>query len=1107
MNRVYALLVGVNDYPDRSMRLQGCLNDIDGIAEYLNIRAGGRLSTMLLKDKHASRNAVIELFTTHLGQARSGDVALFVFSGHGSQQPALEEFRPYDPDYLDETLVCHDSRLTGQWDLADKEMAALIRTVAKEGVHVVIMLDCCHSGSGTRVIPGVTRARRAPSDHQRRPRESYWGLPAPTPQSSTRSGWRFPGGRHILMAACRDNELAKESQFGTGQHGAFTYHLVKTLAESRGHLTYRDLFRRTAAQVLSAFSDQTPQLEATDPADLDSPFLAGFTRIRRSYFTVRHDNARGWLLEAGRVHGIQAPAGGESTSLGLLDFDAPEPDLDNLAGVRRTAHVTEVFPDVSRIELDDKLDVDPSTTWKAVIRSVPEPPFLVRLSGDRAAVDAVRTAIASAAPGGRPSIYVRTALPGVRPDCLLVAEEREYRILSPLDSRMLCASILSDTAESARVAVQRLEHIARWNQVRELRNTDFHGDKRVELQIFHKGKLLEDTELELTYAHPDAPPPVLSVKIRNSGTLSYYCAVLALSESYAIDLLVDGGGIWLKPEAEVLLQEELNVVVPDPIWEQGVTQRRDLLKLIAARSEFDATLLAQTALDHAESGTREIQRAPAKHAGWHTAEVVITAIRPRPATPIPASGAPLQLLRGLQIDPHPDLKAEAKLSTIPLASRDMNGIILPDLLAGTGASEPFAFVTGRGSSPDLSVLELTAVDDHTAVTREKPLRLQISASLLPGEHILAIAWDGEFFLPVGSSKRHNGTASIEIERLAAPTSAGRKTLTGAIRIFFRKVLSRAAGIANEYPILAAARLETEKVVYEKDRARIASLVNTHDVITLYIHGIIGDTRGMVESSAACGIQGLLLSFDYENLNTPIEHTARALKLRLAGIGLGAGHSKALRIVAHSMGGLVARWFVEREGGDQIVDRLVMLGTPNAGSPWPTIHDWATTALALGLNALTVLAWPVWAVGLLAAAMESIDVTLDQMRPHSAFLSNLGASPDPAIPYVVIAGNTSLIPSTVNGQAGTLARLLQALSPRRPIDAVVAAAFFHQPNDIAVSVDSMAGLPPERSNPVKTAVVACDHMTYFDAQESRLQISHALGDRRKDAAQCQPTGDA
>jgi triacylglycerol esterase/lipase EstA (alpha/beta hydrolase family) len=40
-----------------------------------------------------------------------------------------------------------------------------------------------------------------------------------------------------------------------------------------------------------------------------------------------------------------------------------------------------------------------------------------------------------------------------------------------------------------------------------------------------------------------------------------------------------------------------------------------------------------------------------------------------------------------------------------------------------------------------------------------------------------------------------------------------------------------------------------------------------------------------------------------------------------------------------MGGLISRWFIEREGGNQIVNHLIMLGTPNGGSPWARVEDW------------------------------------------------------------------------------------------------------------------------------------------------------------------------
>ena len=126
-----------------------------------------------------------------------------------------------------------------------------------------------------------------------------------------------------------------------------------------------------------------------------------------------------------------------------------------------------------------------------------------------------------------------------------------------------------------------------------------------------------------------------------------------------------------------------------------------------------------------------------------------------------------------------------------------------------------------------------------------------------------------------------------------------------------------------------------------------------------------------------------------------------------------------------MGGLVSRWFIEREGGNRVVRRLIMLGTPNGGSPWPRVQDWATTALAVGLNELSKVIWPASVLAGLVQAVEAVDVTLDQMMPDSGFLRDLHASPDPKIPYLMIAGNTSLIPASAGDE-------------QRPIEAEAAA---------------------------------------------------------------------
>lgn len=224
-----------------------------------------------------------------------------------------------------------------------------------------------------------------------------------------------------------------------------------------------------------------------------------------------------------------------------------------------------------------------------------------------------------------------------------------------------------------------------------------------------------------------------------------------------------------------------------------------------------------------------------------------------------------------------------------------------------------------------------------------------------------------------------------------------------------------------------------------------------------------------------------------------------LKARLEQAGLGAGHGKTLHVVAHSMGGLVSRWFIEREGGNTIVQQLFMVGTPNAGSPWPTIQDWATAAIALGLNGLTTVAWPAKVLGGLVAATEKMDVALDEMNPGSDLLAGLAADSDPGIPYTVVAGNTSVI-AAVLAPEGTekksrIARVFSCLRLRPWLHKVASLAFFGQPNDVAVSVESISSLP-KKIGRVTVREVTCDHMSYFTTEAGLRALADAIPQRPK-----------
>ncbi len=1129
---IYALLVGIDNYAAPVSPLQGCVNDVMAIEEYLQSRVkaeGWKLNLNILQDQQATRQGIIDGFREHLCQADSDDVALFYYSGHGSREQAPKEFWDLEPDKLNETLVCYDSRSQGGWDLADKELAKLIAEVAQKNPHITLILDCCHSGSGTRDPFQETAVREFSTDQRQRPLESFIfsreeieNLIASDKQTS---GWNLPRGKHILFASCQNSQTAKEYRADGEHRGAFCYFLTETLKKAKGNLTYRDLFKQTNASVRSKISNQSPQLEAIDTSDLDQLFLGGAISESHPYYTVSYHKQHGWVIDGGAVHGVPRAKGEETMHLAVFPLENQGQDLRLLSNKIGEAQVTEVLPQLSKVTISGMANLDQQQTFKAVITSLPLPPKTVSFAGDTQGVKLLQQAIQTIE-NNQPSLYVREA-PDSEAEFKVLVRNGEYIITRPADGVPIVAPIQDYTKDSAIKIIQRLEHITRWTNLSELSSTANSriSSQAIEMEIHQDNKILSDGEIHFNYYQDDSDKwkkPTFKVKLRNTSNETLYCALLDLTEQFSINAgFFEAGSIKLEPnqEAWALGGKAIPASVPDDLWNQGITQYQDILKLIVCTSEFDARLLEQKKLDvlrqkytpsergSLRAGTlnRLMNRLQSRDLGteeaeeyddWVTSQVVIKTNRPLETTAIPNSGSGVSLGAGVLLKAHPQLQAEARLTNISSSSRGANNNHLPPLLR---ESQPFPLTSSRSIEPAANVLELRDVNLETisTVTRENPLKLIVDTSLAPGEKVLPIAYDGEFYFPLGVGYSKNGRTEIRLEYLPEISQQGERDLKGAFKIFFQKVANEKLGLEYSYPQLAVANVAAdERVSYEIDTEQVKQRVAQAEKIALFIHGITGETESLLPcmQRAKMEVEGqeksltqeydLILSFDYENLHTSIEENARLLKKRLEAVGLGENHGKQLQIVAHSMGGLISRWFIEREGGNQIVNHLIMLGTPNAGSPWSTVEEWAIMFVTFGLNSLPSFAFPAKMLSNLLGIIEKIDISLDQMQPGSDFLKSLATSPDPGIPYSIIAGNNSM--ESITNDTNKLQQLMQRMR-NKSIDL----AFFGQPNDIAVTVTSITSVNSARVPQPQIHGVSCDHMSYFSDPEGLTALATAL----------------
>lgn len=1162
--KMYALIVGIDNYPQPEYRLNGCVNDATSIKEFLATRAadaaGQELAPpdfLFLDNEKATRQAIIDGFRKHLGQAGENDLVFFHFSGHGSQELAPDEFQRFEPDGLNETLVCYDSRLAGQWDLADKEVALLLREIADRKAQITVVLDCCHSGSGTREATDLQfRSRHIPPRPKRRPLDSYlFTLPQleketgkldPEAHPAGWGTWRG-GAEHVLLAACRDNEKAKEWFVDGRQSGVFTHYLLDTLRRGRGEVTYRDVFQRASALVQANVSYQHPQLEAFPGTAENQPFLGGrIQAVPRDLF-VRYDKSEGWVVDAGGIHGIAQGSTGEKTILALFADNVPIDNLLSLEGQVRQAEVVRVLPQLSTIRFLEPNEPGRDEVFKAVVIQVPLPPRTVTLEGDSRGQDLIRAALKSAAPGGNPSTVIREADPKQVPSLVLRAEGTQFVICRPADPWPLAVPLKPCNEANAALAVRRLEHIARWeNTYFDLRNAN--GRVRpdeVEMivipdeygaEVGSSGVTVQGSSLRFSYTlQPDGKwrHPTFKLQLQSRTTRALYCALLCLSEDFSVSAeLLPGGGAWLPPAPSngiwALNGDPVFASVPKNWWDQGTTEFTDVLKLIVSTQAFDARLMEQDSLERPPRAVRsatQVRRSTLNrlmgrvqtrtlgsrpdsgetYDDWTTTEISITTVRPLELTPIRAEGA-MTLTGGVSLDPHAHLRASARLATLPQATRDLGNVDLPAVLkSDPDVSRPLLFTTTRGGDPGLQVLELKNVENYQAVTSEEPLRLRARVPLGEREFVLPVAFDGVgpdgkggFFLPLGYAEHNGQELVINLERLPHPVANLERSLGGSIRIFFQKMSSRLFGTRYEYPLLSVAKVDSQgQVEYEHDEEAVKAKVAAADRILLFIHGIIGDTRVMAGSIASPTAAGkslrdgydLVLTFDYENLNTNLEVLAANLSNRLRNVGLGPIHTKKLDIVAHSMGGLVARWFIEQGHGNQVVRRLVMLGTPNAGSPWPTVQQWSAFLLTLGLNYIAPVTWPAKWLAKLVPMLQPLTNDLGQMKSGSDFLRTLADSPPAEIPYALIAGNTALL--WQGGEGDRIRRLWNVMTSRKLLYALADPFFLASPNDIAVSVASMKTVPYGLAPPTE---VACDHVSYFTDPASLAALAKILSSK-------------
>ncbi|MFI1993849.1 caspase domain-containing protein [Actinoplanes sp. NPDC020271] len=545
MGAVFALLAGIDTYASETVPdLRGCRNDALAAAAYLRTRSAAA-RVLRLFDRDATRSAIIDGIHRHLGQARRGDTALFWFSGHGSQVRVPDGLQHLETGPMMQTLVCSDSRTAGVPDLLDKELSLLLDEVAGRGAHVAVVLDSCHSEGASRLTARVRSAR--PILQAARPRP-----PVLLPELGGRpyDAVGRSGARHVALAAARRTELARELELDGEPRGVFSWALLRALGRLGGAATYRALLTAARVDVEARIAEQVPQLYPIEPGLADQPFLGGATGSPAG-MSIRHGRD-GWELDAGACHGL--PVTGEELRVARTGGGEP-----------REARVTRVLTERSLVT-PLGWTPDPDRQYPMVFSRVPSP----------------ATTVAGVPPEEiEKSAFVRPAAPGEEPELLALGGTR---IRTPD----------GEVPPGPGTRRQRLEHVARWRQIRALENPQSRLAGAVALEVIPKAPGNPPINGEITLAYERGAPPHIYIRMYNRTNRPLYCVLLDLTSGYRVDTqLFAGAFVDARAAGWALSRDPVKVTVPERSG--GVT--RDWLKLLVAEEQFSSMPFALPGID------------------------------------------------------------------------------------------------------------------------------------------------------------------------------------------------------------------------------------------------------------------------------------------------------------------------------------------------------------------------------------------------------------------------------------------------------------------------------------------------------------------------------
>lgn len=315
-----ALIVAIGDYPDpekNGWRPINALNDVSLIQNALLKQGFLPQHIDVITDTAATRKGIENALDKLIRNTGKGDVVVIHISSHGQQ--IEDDNESEEADGLDEAIVPYGavysmdksiySKVSGGYfrdDLFGEKVTQLRNNIGKDG-DLLVSIDACHSGSGTRgPATALARGNKAPMVSNNFDKKK---LPAAKTdggvfKESTRTKLNITNASsYVVLSGAQAQELNYECLDDQNKPvGSLSYAFSKALSGLEGKITYRTLFARIEEVMREKAPKQKPVLEGDG---IDRELFGGKYVKQQAYITINPalSNDRSIALNGGSISG------------------------------------------------------------------------------------------------------------------------------------------------------------------------------------------------------------------------------------------------------------------------------------------------------------------------------------------------------------------------------------------------------------------------------------------------------------------------------------------------------------------------------------------------------------------------------------------------------------------------------------------------------------------------------------------------------------------------------------------------------------------------------------------------------------------------------------